>query len=176
MRQHGRQPHPGEMWVLGGGRGGSVCCWSLNKYAWLIQNVCIPAINRVQLLGRVGQDPVMRQVEGRNPVTIFSLATNEMWRSGDGETSPTGRVWCDADDGRTCDYSIWCGAFCSRSRRPLEVTVTPRLLTVRIVCFKVCVRITNEECCSSYRLIFILRWYYVLVFFLFYSCLFLVSV
>lgn len=50
------------------------------------------SINRVQLLGRVGQDPVMRQVEGRNPVTIFSLATNEMWRSGDGETSSTGDV------------------------------------------------------------------------------------
>uniref|UniRef100_A0A8C9Y0P7 Single-stranded DNA-binding protein, mitochondrial n=1 Tax=Sander lucioperca TaxID=283035 RepID=A0A8C9Y0P7_SANLU len=47
------------------------------------------SINRVQLLGRVGQDPVMRQVEGRNPVTIFSLATNEMWRSGDGEMSAT---------------------------------------------------------------------------------------
>uniref|UniRef100_A0A8C6WUX3 Single-stranded DNA binding protein 1 n=1 Tax=Neogobius melanostomus TaxID=47308 RepID=A0A8C6WUX3_9GOBI len=45
------------------------------------------SINRVQLLGRVGQDPVMRQVEGRNPVTIFSLATNEMWRSGEGEMS-----------------------------------------------------------------------------------------
>uniref|UniRef100_A0A8C7MNU3 Single-stranded DNA binding protein 1 n=1 Tax=Oncorhynchus kisutch TaxID=8019 RepID=A0A8C7MNU3_ONCKI len=50
------------------------------------------AINRVQLLGRVGQDPVMRQVEGRNPVTIFSMATNEMWRSGDVETSPAGDV------------------------------------------------------------------------------------
>ncbi|XP_057180238.1 single-stranded DNA-binding protein, mitochondrial isoform X3 [Triplophysa rosa] len=45
------------------------------------------SINRVQLLGRVGQDPVMRQVEGRNPVTIFSMATNEMWRSGEGETT-----------------------------------------------------------------------------------------
>uniref|UniRef100_A0A7N6B8N6 Single-stranded DNA binding protein 1 n=1 Tax=Anabas testudineus TaxID=64144 RepID=A0A7N6B8N6_ANATE len=45
------------------------------------------SINRVQLLGRVGQDPVMRQIEGRNPVTIFSLATNEMWRSGEGEMS-----------------------------------------------------------------------------------------
>lgn len=45
------------------------------------------SINRVQLLGRVGQDPVMRQVEGRNPVTIFSLATNEMWRSGEGEVN-----------------------------------------------------------------------------------------
>ncbi|KAM9328642.1 single-stranded DNA-binding protein, mitochondrial isoform 2-T2 [Pholidichthys leucotaenia] len=43
------------------------------------------SINRVQLLGRVGQDPVMRQPEGRNPVTIFSLATNEMWRSGEVE-------------------------------------------------------------------------------------------
>ncbi|XP_044908811.1 single-stranded DNA-binding protein, mitochondrial isoform X1 [Acinonyx jubatus] len=43
------------------------------------------SLNRVQLLGRVGQDPVMRQVEGKNPVTIFSLATNEMWRSGESE-------------------------------------------------------------------------------------------
>ncbi|KAI3366611.1 hypothetical protein L3Q82_009291, partial [Scortum barcoo] len=50
------------------------------------------SINRVQLLGRVGQDPVMRQVEGRNPVTIFSVATNEMWRSGEGEMSSTGDI------------------------------------------------------------------------------------
>lgn len=64
--------------------------------------VFIPAINRVQLLGRVGQDPVMRQVEGRNPVTIFSLATNEMWRTGDGEmsspgTEPHTRLWMGSD-------------------------------------------------------------------------------
>nr|XP_034984313.1 single-stranded DNA-binding protein, mitochondrial isoform X1 [Zootoca vivipara]XP_034984314.1 single-stranded DNA-binding protein, mitochondrial isoform X1 [Zootoca vivipara] len=44
------------------------------------------SLNRIQLLGRVGQDPVMRQVEGKNPVTIFSLATNEMWRSGESES------------------------------------------------------------------------------------------
>ncbi|TWW64863.1 Single-stranded DNA-binding protein, mitochondrial, partial [Takifugu flavidus] len=50
------------------------------------------SINRVQLLGRVGQDPVMRQVEGRNPVTIFSMATNEMWRSGEGEINTTGDI------------------------------------------------------------------------------------
>ncbi|XP_072528836.1 single-stranded DNA-binding protein, mitochondrial [Salminus brasiliensis] len=50
------------------------------------------SINRVQLLGRVGQDPVMRQVEGRNPVTIFSVATNEMWRSGEGEPVNTGDI------------------------------------------------------------------------------------
>lgn len=55
-------------------------------------SIFFAAINRVQLLGRVGQDPVMRQVEGRNPVTIFSLATNEMWRSGDGEISSTGET------------------------------------------------------------------------------------
>lgn len=33
----------------------------------------------------------MRQVEGRNPVTIFSMATNEMWRSGEGEMNTTGQ-------------------------------------------------------------------------------------
>ena len=46
----------------------------------------------MQLLGRVGQDPVMRQVKGKNPVTIFSLATNEMWRSGENETYQMGDV------------------------------------------------------------------------------------
>ncbi|XP_062860145.1 single-stranded DNA-binding protein, mitochondrial [Trichomycterus rosablanca] len=50
------------------------------------------SINKVQLLGRVGQDPVMRQVDGRNPVTIFSMATNEVWRSGEGEATQTGDV------------------------------------------------------------------------------------
>ncbi|XP_065740032.1 single-stranded DNA-binding protein, mitochondrial isoform X1 [Phocoena phocoena] len=50
------------------------------------------SLNRVQLLGRVGQDPVMRQVEGKNPVTIFSLATNEMWRSGENEAHQMGDV------------------------------------------------------------------------------------
>ncbi|NXN16539.1 SSBP protein, partial [Indicator maculatus] len=48
------------------------------------------AMNRVQLLGRVGQDPIMRQVDGKNPVTIFSLATNEMWRTGESEVTQGG--------------------------------------------------------------------------------------
>ena len=50
------------------------------------------SLNCVQLLGRVGQDPAMRQVEGKNPVTIFSLATNEMWQSGENETYQMGDV------------------------------------------------------------------------------------
>ncbi|KAM6302942.1 single-stranded DNA-binding protein, mitochondrial [Podargus strigoides] len=50
------------------------------------------SMNRVQLLGRVGQDPIMRQVDGRNPVTIFSLATNEMWRTGQSEVNQGGDI------------------------------------------------------------------------------------
>ncbi|XP_055981279.1 single-stranded DNA-binding protein, mitochondrial-like [Sorex fumeus] len=50
------------------------------------------SLNRVQLLGRVGQDPVIRQVEGKSPVIIFSLATNEMWRSGYNEAYQMGNV------------------------------------------------------------------------------------
>ena len=34
----------------------------------------------------------MRQVEGKNPVMIFSLATNEMWQSGENETYQMGDV------------------------------------------------------------------------------------
>ncbi|XP_064313434.1 single-stranded DNA-binding protein, mitochondrial [Phalacrocorax carbo] len=48
------------------------------------------SMNRVQLLGRVGQDPIMRQVDGKNPVTIFSLATNEMWRTGESDVTQGG--------------------------------------------------------------------------------------
>ncbi|KAJ3612444.1 hypothetical protein NHX12_020720 [Muraenolepis orangiensis] len=59
------------------------------------------SINRVQLLGRVGQDPVMRQAEGRNPVTIFSMATNEMWRSGDAEAAPPGAEQSDVSQKTT---------------------------------------------------------------------------
>ncbi|CAL8242290.1 unnamed protein product [Merluccius merluccius] len=59
------------------------------------------SINRVQLLGRVGQDPVMRQVEGRNPVTIFSMATNEMWRSGDPEGGSVGPEQSDVSQKTT---------------------------------------------------------------------------
>ncbi|XP_063785050.1 single-stranded DNA-binding protein, mitochondrial [Pseudophryne corroboree] len=51
------------------------------------------SLNKVQLLGRVGQDPVMRQTDGKNPVTIFSVATNELWRSGESEVfSATGDI------------------------------------------------------------------------------------
>lgn len=60
----------------------------IHLYMYLLSRVS--AMNRVQLLGRVGQDPIMRQVEGKNPVTIFSLATNEMWRTGESEVNQGG--------------------------------------------------------------------------------------
>ncbi|XP_072728260.1 wee1-like protein kinase 2 isoform X2 [Ciconia boyciana] len=50
------------------------------------------SMNRVQLLGRVGQDPIMRQVDGKNPVTIFSLATNEMWRTAESDVTQGGDI------------------------------------------------------------------------------------
>ena len=44
------------------------------------------AVNKVTLLGRVGQDPVLRGNE-RTPVATFSIATSESWKSkeNDGE-------------------------------------------------------------------------------------------
>uniref|UniRef100_A0A803VQ46 Single-stranded DNA-binding protein n=1 Tax=Ficedula albicollis TaxID=59894 RepID=A0A803VQ46_FICAL len=52
----------------------------------------VSAMNGVQLLGRIGQDPIIRQVEGENPVTIFSLATNEMWWTGDSKLGQGGDI------------------------------------------------------------------------------------
>uniref|UniRef100_A0A671TC98 Single-stranded DNA-binding protein, mitochondrial-like n=1 Tax=Sinocyclocheilus anshuiensis TaxID=1608454 RepID=A0A671TC98_9TELE len=66
-----------------------IVCTGFCVTCLIMSFIIFTAINRVQLLGRVGQDPVMRQVEGRNPVTIFSMATNEMWRSGEGEPTST---------------------------------------------------------------------------------------
>lgn len=65
----------------------------------------VSAMNRVQLLGRVGQDPIMRQVEGKNPVTIFSLATNEMWRTGDSEVGQGGESAQQRVPGHGCRAS-----------------------------------------------------------------------
>ncbi|NWX85063.1 SSBP protein, partial [Nothoprocta ornata] len=65
------------------------------------------AMNRVQLLGRVGQDPVMRQVEGKNPVTIFSLATNEMWRTGDSEVAQGSDCFFLCNSGDISQKTTW---------------------------------------------------------------------
>ncbi|TRY58910.1 hypothetical protein DNTS_003117 [Danionella cerebrum] len=35
----------------------------------------------------------MRQLEGRNPVTLFSIATNEMWRTGEGREITQKTTW-----------------------------------------------------------------------------------
>lgn len=47
----------------------------------------------------------MRQVEGKNPVTIFSLATNEMWRTGDSEVGQGGESAQATCPGHGCTAS-----------------------------------------------------------------------
>ena len=42
------------------------------------------SVNRVHLLGRLGQDPELRQTQGGQPVTNLNLATNASWTK-DGE-------------------------------------------------------------------------------------------
>ncbi|XP_044772633.1 single-stranded DNA-binding protein, mitochondrial-like [Neomonachus schauinslandi] len=50
------------------------------------------SLNHVQLLEQVGRDPVMKQVGGENPVTVSSLAANEMRQSGESEAHQMGDV------------------------------------------------------------------------------------
>ena len=40
--------------------------------------------NRVQLIGRLGQDPEIRTLEGGKRVARFSMATNENYRNAEG--------------------------------------------------------------------------------------------
>ena len=45
----------------------------------------MPALNRVQLIGRWGRDPEVRHTPSGKKVTSFSLAVDRRWRSSDGE-------------------------------------------------------------------------------------------
>ena len=45
----------------------------------------MPALNRVQLIGRLGRDPEVRFTSTGREVTNFSLAVDHRWRGNDGE-------------------------------------------------------------------------------------------
>ncbi|MGE5248773.1 MAG: single-stranded DNA-binding protein [Bacteroidota bacterium] len=45
----------------------------------------MPALNRVQLIGRLGKDPEGRFTPTGKKVTSFSLAVDNRWKSGSGE-------------------------------------------------------------------------------------------
>ena len=38
------------------------------------------SVNKATLLGRLGQDPEIRETKQGNKIALFSLATNEKWR------------------------------------------------------------------------------------------------
>jgi single-strand DNA-binding protein len=46
----------------------------------------MPALNRVQLIGRLGKDPESRHTPTGKQVTTFSLAVSNRWKSKEGET------------------------------------------------------------------------------------------
>ncbi len=45
----------------------------------------MPALNRVQLIGRLGKDPETRSTPTGKKVTNFSLAVSQRWKSAEGE-------------------------------------------------------------------------------------------
>ena len=46
----------------------------------------MPALNRVQLIGRLGKDPESRVIPTGKKVVHFSLAFSNRWKSAEGET------------------------------------------------------------------------------------------
>jgi len=42
-------------------------------------------VNKVILVGRLGRDPEIRYTQGGQPVANFTMATNERWKSKEGE-------------------------------------------------------------------------------------------
>ena len=45
----------------------------------------MPALNRVQLIGRLGKDPETRALPSGKKVCAFSLAVDSRWKNGNGE-------------------------------------------------------------------------------------------
>ncbi|MEW6715983.1 MAG: single-stranded DNA-binding protein [Chloroflexota bacterium] len=46
----------------------------------------MPALNRVQLIGRLGRDPESRYTPSKKQVCSFSMAVNRTWRDREGKT------------------------------------------------------------------------------------------
>jgi single-strand DNA-binding protein len=42
-------------------------------------------LNRIQLIGRLGRDPEIKQTPSGKTVCVFSMAVNRRWRDSDGE-------------------------------------------------------------------------------------------
>lgn len=55
---------------------------NINPYA-NIKGETMPNLNRIMLIGHVGQDPVTRYTQSGKAVTSFSLATNHSYKVGD---------------------------------------------------------------------------------------------
>jgi single-strand DNA-binding protein len=49
----------------------------------------MPALNRVQLIGRLGNKPTAHYTPGGKKVTSFTLAVGQRWRDKNGETRET---------------------------------------------------------------------------------------
>lgn len=47
----------------------------------------MPSLNKVLLIGHLGQDPELRYLPSGQPVANFSVATSEKWKGKDGNTS-----------------------------------------------------------------------------------------
>lgn len=45
----------------------------------------MPALNRVQIIGRLGKDPDRRKTSKGTPFTIFSVAVDRIWKGKDGK-------------------------------------------------------------------------------------------
>jgi single-strand DNA-binding protein len=48
---------------------------------------------RVQLIGRLGGDPILKYAQDGTPVTSFSMATSEKWAGKDGEQKERTTWW-----------------------------------------------------------------------------------
>ena len=46
----------------------------------------MPSLNRVTLMGNLGQDPELKYLQDGTPVANFSIAVNEKWRDRSGQT------------------------------------------------------------------------------------------
>ena len=46
----------------------------------------MPSLNRIQVIGRLGKDPVKKETKKGTKFTVFSVAVDRQWKDSDGKT------------------------------------------------------------------------------------------
>ena len=82
----------------------------------------VPMLNTVILTGRLGADPELRNLNGKSPVCVFSLAVQDTWDPSGGRDQELGTSWFQVEAWGSLGRSV-----AKRARKGMRVGIRGRL-------------------------------------------------